>query len=68
MLDTKFLKRLIKRKKNKENESSFSFICFEFLHFLIFQTQYLTTPNTQQHHNMKSNPNTECLGQKESQY
>ena len=27
-------------------------------------TIYPATPNTQQHHNMKSNPNTECLAKK----
>ena len=42
----------------------FLLFSLEFLHFLIFQTQYPAPPNTKQHHNMKSNPNTECLAKK----
>ena len=67
MSDKKKLKRLIKRKKNKENEflkeSSLSFIFFIILSYFP-NTIYPATPNTQQHHKMKSNPNTECLAKK----
>ena len=69
MSDKKILKRLIKRKKNKENEFlkqfSLSFIFFRILALFYFpNTIYPATPNTQQHHKMKSNPNTECLAKK----
>ena len=70
MLDKKILKRLIKRKK-KENEflkeSSLSFIFFRILALSYFpNTIYPATSKTQQHHNMKSNPNTECIAKKKS--
>ena len=43
-------------------ESSLSFIFFRILALSYFpNTIYPATPNSQQHHNMKSNPNTECL-------
>ena len=66
MSNKKIMKRLIKRKKNKENEflkeSSLSFIFFRILALSYFpNTIYPATPNTQQHHNMKSNLNIECL-------
>ena len=69
MSDKKIMKRLFKRKKNKENEflkeSSLSFIFFRILALSYFpNTIYPATPNTQQHHNMKSNLNTKCLSQK----
>ena len=69
MLENFFLKRLIKRKKNKENEflkeSSLSFFFFRILALSYFpNTIYPATTNTQQHHNMKSNPNIECLAKK----
>ena len=69
MPNKKILKRLIKRKKNKESEflkeSSLSFIFFKILALSYFpNTIYPVTPNTQQHHNMKSNPNTKCLANK----
>ena len=52
---------------NLKKNPHFLLFSLEFLHFLIFQTQYTQqhpTPNTQQHHNMKSNPNTEYLAKK----
>ena len=43
-------------------ESSLSFIFFRILALSYFpNTTFPATTNTQQHHNMKSNPNTECL-------
>ena len=74
MSGKKILKRLIKRKKKKKKkeflkESSFSFIFFRILALSYFpNTIYPATPNSQQHHNMKSNPNTECIAKKISQY
>ena len=69
MSDKKILKILIKRKKNKENEFlkqfSLSFMFFRILALSYFpNTVYPATPNTQQHHNMKSNLNTECSAKK----
>ena len=61
MSDTKFLKRLIKKKN--------IYIYNELKNILTFfkkisQTQYPAAPNTQQHHNMKLNLNTEFLAKK----
>ena len=66
MSNTKFLKRLIKKIYIKWIKKYPHFLLFslEFLCFLIFQTQYPAPPNTQQHHNMKSNLNIECLAKK----
>ena len=70
MLDKKILKRLIKRKKNEFlKEFSLSFIFFIILALSYFpNTIYPATPNTQQHHKMKSNPNTVCIAKKIPQY